>query len=123
MIIFKSYSRRLFFYLFFVFILFALLVILFQSYREKDFRISQLENTLNNIAQLTQKYIQEHHLYENGNLTDLDSLMKIIPQSGVRVTIIGSDGVVKYDSEVDDLNSLDNHFTDTIYQSCYNKKQ
>ncbi|MEN8225753.1 MAG: HAMP domain-containing sensor histidine kinase [Bacteroidota bacterium] len=109
MIKFKSYSNKLFFYTFLVFILFAILVIGFQSQREKEFRKSQLENTLNNITQLTQQYIDENDLFRLQALDDLDSLMKIIPQQGIRVTVIDSDGIVIYDSEVEDLARLDNH--------------
>lgn len=105
----KSYSSRLFFYLFIVFLLFTALVILFQSNREKEFRKSQLENTLDNIAQLTQSFVQEHQLYSANEFRRLDSLMKIIPQKGVRVTIINSDGIVVYDSEVEDIQNMDNH--------------
>ena len=109
MIRFNNYSKRLFFYLFLVFVLFALLVIIFQDNREKEFRRSQLENTLNNISQITNKYIQENDLYQGNTLYKLDSLMKIIPQPGVRVTIIDSDGTVIYDSEIENLQQLENH--------------
>ena len=109
MIRFNNYSKRLFFYLFLVFVLFALLVIIFQDNREKEFRKSQLENTLNNISQITNKYIQENDLYQGNTLYKLDSLMKIIPQPGVRVTIIDSDGTVIYDSEIENLQQLENH--------------
>lgn len=109
MIKFNSYSRRLFFYLFSVFVLFTLLVVVFQSNREKEFRKSQLENTLDNITRLTQGYILDNDLYNNKELESLDSLMRIIPYDGIRVTVIGSDGVVIYDSEVENIERLDNH--------------
>jgi len=109
MIRFKSYSNRLFFYTFLVFIAFALLIVVFQSHREKEFRRSQLENTLDNITRLTQRYIMEHDLYKNHELQKLDTLMNIIPEQGIRVTVIDSEGVVVYDSEVEDLTQLENH--------------
>ncbi len=109
MIRFKSYSSRLFLYLFLVFVLFTVLVILFQSNREKEFRKSQLENTLDNITQLTQGFIQEHNLDENNDYNKLDSLRKIIHQSDVRITVIDADGLVLYDSEVDDVQQMENH--------------
>lgn len=109
MLRFKSYSRRLFFYSFMVFVLFAALVIVFQTSREKEFRKSQLENTLNNITGLTHKYIKENKLYVNNELGRIDSLMLIIPHRGIRVSVIDSDGTVIYDSEVEDISKLDNH--------------
>jgi signal transduction histidine kinase len=105
----KSYSGRLFLYTFLVFALFATLVIAFQNNREKEFRKSQLENTLDNITRLTQKYILEHNLYKNQSLDGIDSLLKIIPQQGIRITVIDGDGKVIYDSELGNLDHLDNH--------------
>lgn len=109
MIKFKSYNKRFIFYTFLVFTVFSILLLVFQDSRERGFRKSQLENTLNTIAELTHKYIRENNLLGKPDLNLLDSLMTIMPDDGIRVSIIDPEGIVIYDSEVIDIGLLDNH--------------
>lgn len=105
-----SFRRRLFVYIFSVFLAFTLIIIVFQFSREKKYRVNQLDNTLKNITQTIQNFISYNSLSENTDFLLLDSLSKILPQPDVRITIINSHGLVLYDNFVDDFTLMENHF-------------
>lgn len=104
-----SIRRKLFLSFSIVFILFTTFVLLFQYQREKDFRTGQLEVTLDNITELTQRFIVENEIPESRNFRMIDSLMKILPGPETRVTVISPTGVVFYDSEVSEVELMENH--------------
>lgn len=104
-----SFRQKLFISLSIIFTVFTLLVLLFQFNREKNYRKSQLENTLDNVTELAHNYIARYHLAENKDFGRLDSLMEIIPVPNIRVTVIGAEGTVLYDSEVPDYETMENH--------------
>ena len=112
-----SLRKKLFIYVSVVFAVFTIFVLIFQYEREKDFRRKQLENTLNNITELTNKYIKSKKLSETGNFNLLDSLKTIIPKPNIRITVISPKGIVLYDSEMPDYEEMENHlFFDKIHQ-------
>ena len=77
--------------------------------REKDYRIETLNDELSNIARTTENYIKSNSIYENKNYILLDSLVKLLPHSNLRVTIISLDGKVLYDSKVAHWEAIENH--------------
>lgn len=105
-----SFRKRLFVYFFSLFIVFTLIIIFFQFSREKKYRVGQLDNTLQNITQICNNYIQVNDIFSNNSFYLLDSLIQIIPRPDSRLTVINSHGVVLYDNSVDDLNLMENHF-------------
>lgn len=116
-----TFRKRLFIYLFSVFILFTVIIILFQYAREKKYRVNQLDNTLSLITQTCNNYINTNNLFENDALYMIDSLIQIIPQQDIRVTIINSHGLVLFDSSVEDYTLMENHFyRPEIQESLYN---
>ena len=92
-----------------IFIIFTVLVLLFQYEREKDFRTGQLENTLDNITELSHHFIQENTISESGYFWMLDSLVSILPGPDTRITVISPAGLVMFDSEVGDIRQMENH--------------
>ena len=104
-----SIRRKLFLSFSVVFIIFTTFVLLFQYQREKDFRTGQLENTLDNITELTQRFMAENAIPESSNFRMIDSLVKILPGPETRVTVISPTGVVLYDSEVSEFELMENH--------------
>ena len=104
-----SLRKKLFIYFSIVFAAFTILVLIFQYEREKDFRKKQLENTLDNITELTHKYIKSNNLTETGNFNLLDSIKIIIPRSNIRITVISPEGIVLYDSEMSNYEEMENH--------------
>lgn len=104
-----EYRKRIFIYLSAIFIVFTILVLLFQYKRERDFKRVQIETSLNNITELTYNYIERKGLEKDGNLSLLDSLYLYIPNQNIRVTVLDKTGRVLYDSEVKEVIKMENH--------------
>lgn len=104
-----EYRKRIFIYLSAIFIVFTILVLLFQYKRERDFKRDQIEISLNNIAELTYNFIERKGLENDGNLSMLDSLYLYIPNQNIRVTVLDKTGKVLYDSEVKEVIKMENH--------------
>ncbi|HNX85152.1 MAG: two-component sensor histidine kinase [Bacteroidales bacterium] len=104
-----SFRRRLFLYYFGIFLLFTVLILAFQYHREKDIKISALDNRLNDMAQLVDNYIKVNSLSETGNYRLVDSVFNLIPVPDLRITVLAIDGKVLYDSSVDDWSTMENH--------------
>ena len=104
-----SIRKRLFLYISIIFTLFVAFVLSFQYQREKDFRTKQLENTLENITELTHNYIEKNGFYKSKTFRNLDSIKAILPQKNIRITVIDNNGIVLYDSEVTNYAEMENH--------------
>lgn len=104
-----SFRQKLFVTFTIIFTAFTLMVLAFQYNREKQFRKDQLENTLDNLTEITHNYIVSHALQDSGNFRQLDSLKVLLPGPETRITVIDPRGVVLYDSEVTDYTAMENH--------------
>ncbi|MDA3952482.1 MAG: ATP-binding protein [Bacteroidales bacterium] len=117
-----SYKRKLFFYFFSLFLIFTVIILFFQYSREKQYRVDQLNNTLYSIAQTTGNYIKINSLQAKGNWYNVDSVVRILPRHDVRITIVDLDGIVLYDSYIEDYKSMENHKTrPEIQKSIYSE--
>lgn len=105
----SRYRRKLFYNFFLLFIAFAIAIAGFQYLREKSYRVGQLENELITYINLTNEYLRKYDLVEQNQLRAIDSLISIIPSKEVRLTVVKKDGLVIYDSFVDDFERLENH--------------
>jgi two-component system, OmpR family, phosphate regulon sensor histidine kinase PhoR len=105
----KTIRWKLFIYFLLLFAIFTLSIILFQSQREKHFRIGQLETTLNEFTDITSRFIDHHSLYGNNDFTTLDSLKSLIPPDKARITVISKSGKVLYDNTIKDYLTMENH--------------
>lgn len=104
-----SFRRKLFLYYFGIFLLFTALMLAFQYRREKAIRISALDSRLNDMTQLVDNFIRANSLSETGNYRLIDSVFKLIPVPDLRITVIGINGKVLYDSSIDDWSTMENH--------------
>lgn len=119
----RTYRQRIFIYFFTAFTLFALVILLFQFDREKRYRTGQLETTLDNIAEITHRYIQHNDLSGAAGFRLLDSLLYMVPEPNTRITVIDNDGKVLYDSFVPDVKTLENHLArPEVQKSLYEGK-
>lgn len=106
-----------------MFSIFTIAVFIYQFDREKEYRIGQLENKLDNISETAHQYIEHYHIFENKNFHLLDSLKNILPLSNTRLTIIDPKGVVMYDSFVSDYEYMENHLQrPEVQKSIYSGK-
>ena len=103
-----SFRQRLFLNFSIIFAVFTVLVLIFQFEREKSFRRTNFEVTLNDITELTHLYISKNGIYGNSNYHLIDSLVTILPESNIRITVINPTGRVLYDSEADAA-TMENH--------------
>lgn len=83
---------------------------LFQLQREKNYKTSQLENTLRNVTEVAHNYIEHYNLMKTQNFSSADTLKVLIPQDNIRLTIIDKRGIVLYDSFVYEYKKMENHF-------------
>jgi len=104
-----SFQRKLFTYFFTLFLLYTIVILMFQYSREKRFRINQLNNSLYTISELTNNYINANSIHQSKNYQLLDSLIKILPQQEIRLTIVNNDGIVLYDNSGVDIHLMENH--------------
>ncbi|TNF40992.1 MAG: two-component sensor histidine kinase [Bacteroidetes bacterium] len=105
----NSFRGKIFFFFALVFLLFTTAVLIFQYQREKIYRTRQLENTLDNITEITHRFVNNNKLVETNETFRIHELKSIIPQAHIRITLISNDGKVLYDSSVKDYNLMENH--------------
>lgn len=109
MIVQRTFRRRIFINFFVVFSIFTLAVLVYQYDREKSYRTGQLENMLDNITEVTHRYIEHKKIFESGDFSSLDTLKSLLPIENTRLTIMDMNGKVVYDSFVPDVQQVENH--------------
>ncbi|HUW91719.1 MAG TPA: ATP-binding protein, partial [Bacteroidales bacterium] len=105
----ESFSHRLFLYYFSIFVLFTVAMMAYQYNRERKIRIASLDNRLNDMSGLVDKYIRANSLTDSTGYELIDSVYHLIPVSDLRITIISIDGKVLYDSSVEGYDHMENH--------------
>jgi two-component system OmpR family sensor kinase/two-component system phosphate regulon sensor histidine kinase PhoR len=105
----SRFRNKLFLYYSLIFILFALIITGYLYYREKKYRTGTLNDELFNITKTINNYIEVNGIQNSGNYLLIDSLVKILPQEELRITVIDNSGKVLYDSSVDDWPDMANH--------------
>lgn len=102
-----SIGNRLYLSVFSLFLLFAVAFIVFQQYREKQYKIESLNLRLQDFNH------QLHEAMRNGRFDNkrkfLNDYLAQRPDKGLRVTLIRSDGRVIYDNQLKDYTAMGNH--------------
>ncbi len=106
----RTFRRKIFYYFIAVFLSFTVAILLFQLKREKNYKTSQLENTLKDVTEVANNYIGYYNLMDSADFRRADVLRALVPQDNIRVTVIDKKGVVLFDSFVPDYKKMENHF-------------
>lgn len=100
-------NSRLFLYFFTTFLALVVVIAFFQYHREKEFRTEQLDQLLSTYNHTVNRFVELNGFSEES----LDDFLRVLPDSNVRVTVIRFDGIVVYDSYVENEDRLENHAT------------
>lgn len=102
-----SYKQRIFTYFFIIFALFAASIIIVEQREEKKQRTQNLEDRLDNYAEMIHSYTEQFHLRDS-NIVKLRNLAEAMPMD-IRISIINNDGNVLFDKDITNISDLDNH--------------
>jgi two-component system, OmpR family, phosphate regulon sensor histidine kinase PhoR len=105
-----SYSRKWLFYIVSFLLLFTCVLLVSEYRHEKNFRIEALNTELDNYTVLVNNYVIRYNMLSARNYVRMDSLNQLISKKTLRITLIGADGKVLYDSWVKDPSTMENHF-------------
>jgi two-component system phosphate regulon sensor histidine kinase PhoR len=105
----SRFRNKLFIYYFSVFLLFTLGMVAYLYQREKKYRIETLNDELYNTTIIVDNFLNSNFISESGNYRLVDSLVRILPQKELRITIIDPTGKVIYDSTVRNWEEMVNH--------------
>ncbi len=104
-----SYTKKWLVYIISFFLLFAGILMVSEFIHEKKFRIEALNEKLENYARLTYSFIESNKLPKSNDFSQIDSLVALISNKFIRITVIDPQGRVLYDSQVDNPDSMENH--------------
>ncbi len=105
----RNFRGQIFLYYIVIFILFTTTVLVYQYQREKEFKTSQLEASLNYTTEITRSFIEQNKLMANDNFRRIDELARLLPDRNTRITVINLSGKVLFDSFVENYSGMDNH--------------
>jgi len=115
-----SYNKKWLFYVITFFLFFATVLLFIQYRHERGIRIDALNVELDNYSEITQKYIIKNDIVNNQSYSELDSLMSLFPDNTLRLSLIDTDGIVLYDSQIEDESTMENHlYRPEIQEAVY----
>jgi len=118
-----TYRRKLFIYFFVVFIVFTAAITTFQYNREKQYKAQELESILNSYTDFVHSFIQHNNIYKDKQFSKLDSIVKILPRSDIRITVIDYNGEVLYDSFYERYWEMEDHqYRPEVQEALFHEK-
>jgi two-component system phosphate regulon sensor histidine kinase PhoR len=105
----NKFRNNLLFFYSTLFIVVAVLIITYLYKREKEYKISTLNDELYNITRIVDNYLNVNSIYNTGNYHRVDSLSRLLPHPNLRISVIDTSGNILYDSSVHDYEKMENH--------------
>ncbi|MBN2813737.1 MAG: two-component sensor histidine kinase [Bacteroidales bacterium] len=106
----SAYTRKWIVFAVSFFLLIAVVLMVSEFFHERRFRINVLNEKLRNYVTITQRFIEQQQVLQTGRIALMDSLKQMISDETIRITLIDKEGVVLYDSEVENSETMENHF-------------
>jgi two-component system OmpR family sensor kinase/two-component system phosphate regulon sensor histidine kinase PhoR len=103
----NKFRNNLLFFYSAIFLIAGLLIMTYLFKREKEYKISFLNNELGNITEIINNYINSAIIADD--YSRLDSLISLLPHPGLRISLVDTSGLVVYDSFVEDHRTMENH--------------
>ncbi len=107
---FATHNRKQLFFLFLVFILFTMIVLYSEYHLEKRYNLKAINKELNGYTKLIHNFITLQSCYQQDSIRGIDPVIRILPDTNVRISIIDYDGRVLLDSEIEDSRAMESHF-------------
>ncbi|HLO58570.1 MAG TPA: ATP-binding protein [Bacteroidales bacterium] len=104
-----SYTKKWLIYIVSFFILFAGIMFASEFFHEKKYRSEALNGKLDDYVRIIHQTIEKDGSVKTNKFGDLDSLIILMANRDVRITVIRADGVVLYDSWVRNTSGMENH--------------
>ncbi len=105
----NKFRNNLLFFYSAIFLTIALSILAYLYKREKQYKITSLNNELYNITRIIDNYLNINEIYRSDRYNKLDSLRLLLPHPNLRISIIDTSGIVLYDSSVPDYGNMENH--------------
>ncbi|MEN9918095.1 MAG: hypothetical protein RL662_531 [Bacteroidota bacterium] len=112
-----TYKRKLFGLILLIFALFSASIIVLEQQQEKKFRTLALESKLEGYVESIHQYLEQNQI-EDTNTVAINKLVNILPND-IRVTIVQENGLVVYDKDIHNLDTLDNHLERPEIKKAY----
>jgi len=90
----NKFRNNLFIYYSSIFILFTLLILSYLYKKRKRIQDLTLNDELDNVTKVIDNYIKSNSIYENRNWILTDSIVRLLPQEELRVTVVSPSGEV-----------------------------